>query len=59
MVNVISTATELGYLNVPNNIIDRNGTDAELSAGEIGVDHDRKSGRGDGCIVPYGSEYPS
>lgn len=59
MVNVISTATELGYLNVPNNIMIEMEQMQNYPPEKLDVDHDRKSGRGDGCIVPYGSEYPS
>ena len=57
MVNVISTATELGYLNVPNNIMIEMEQMQNYPPEKLVLI--TKSGRGDGCIVPHGSEYPS
>ena len=52
MVNIISTASELGYLNVPDNTLIEI---EELSTGEDGSDHNRKPGRIYGCTVKNGS----
>ena len=52
MVNIISTASELGYLNIPDNTLIEDGSAEELSAGEDSADHDRKSGRIHGCVCP-------
>ena len=55
MVNVIATAAELGYINVPDNtLIDieqLNNYPPEADR----VDHHRKPGRVHGSSVPYGS----
>ena len=46
MVNIISIAQELGYINIPDKTPDRAGSDEKLSAGTDCPDHYRKSGRG-------------
>ena len=59
MVNVISTATELGYLNVPNNIMIEMEQMQNYPPEKLVLITTGSQGVGDGCIVPDGSEYPS
>ena len=57
MVNVITTAAELGYLRIPDNTLIEIDQVKNYPAGAGGADHHRKPGRVYGSPVPYGSEY--
>ena len=59
MVNIITIASELGYLNIPDNtLIDieqlKNYPDEKTV-----IDHNRKPGRVHGGIIPYGKRHAS
>ena len=54
MVNIIATASELGIFGCAGKHIDRDRSDEELSAGENGSYHNRKSGRVYGGSVENG-----
>ena len=58
MVNIISTASELGYINVPENtLIEIDQLKNYPPREDNGTDHNRKPGRIYGGSVPYGSRY--
>ena len=59
MVNIISTASELGYLNVPENTLIEIDQMKNYPPETDGADHNRKSGRIHGCSVPYGGRRAS
>ena len=58
MVNIISVASELGYLNVPENTLIEIRSVEKLSKREDSDHHNRKPGRIYGSSVTYGSRYP-
>ena len=57
MVNVIGTASELGYLNVPENTLIDIEQMKNYPDEQTGADYHRKPGRVHGGSVPYGSQY--
>ena len=57
MVNVIGTASELGYLNVPENTLIDIEQMKNYPDEQTGVNYHRKPGRVHGGSVPHGSQY--
>ena len=56
MVNVITTAAELGYIQIPENtLIDIEQLEAIIRRSQHGTDHYRKPGRVNGSSVSYGT----
>ena len=57
MVNIISTASELGYLQIPDNTLIEIEQLKNYPTGENGSDYNRKPGRAAGSTVPYGKRH--
>ena len=57
MVNIISTASELGYLHIPDKTLIEIDQLKNYPDEKDSFDHDRKPGRVNGCIVTYGGRH--